>query len=103
MQGHAKTRIFSLIGRRIRLHVPYYTYVAFGKKMIGFQDDIIMEQLGPARFGLHLDGYVHNGEPIAVDFHRAEFKLPPLPRSERRSEWLPDDYDGFAYADEPNF
>lgn len=103
MHGHCKTRLFSLIGRRIRLHKPYHAYAALDEPMVGFQDGAIVEQLGPARFGLHLDGYTRNGESITVDFHRGEFKLPPLPREERRPEWLPDDYDGFVYADELNF
>jgi len=97
---HCKTQIFTLIGRAIVLHKPY----------AGCTDGVIEEQIGPARFGcflqkpnghLYMSGVV--GRPVTVDFHRGEFKLPPLPRDERKPAWLPDDYDGFAYADEPNF
>jgi hypothetical protein len=100
---HSKSHLFSLVGRRVRLHKPYYAYAALDESLQGFQDGTIVEQIGPARFGLHLDGYTRNDEPITVDFHRAEFKLPPLPRSEREPVWLDDDFDGFVYADVPTF
>lgn len=100
MSGHTKTRLFSLVGRRIVLHKPYN----------GCYEGMIAEQIGPARFGCHLqfpDGHVYMsgvvGRPATVDFHRAEFILPPLPRSERQPLWLDDDSEGFAYADIPNF
>lgn len=100
MHGHIKTRLFSLAGRRIVLHKPYN----------GCTEGMIVEQIGPARFGCHLqfpDGHVYMsgvaGRPVTVDFHRAEFKLPPLPQSERRPLWLDDDSEGFTYADIPNF
>ena len=91
--SHTKTRIFTLIGRRIVLHEPYH----------GTTEGVIVEKIGPARFGCHLQKSDGNLRPITVDFHRAEFKLPPLPRSERQPPRLSDDSDGFAYADEPNF
>lgn len=97
---HCKTRLFSLIGRRIVLHKPH----------AGCTEGMIAEQIGPARFGCYLqkpDGHMYmsgvEGRPVTVDLHRGEFKLPPLPRSERKPKWLPDDSEGFAYADEPNF
>jgi len=100
MNEHPKSRLFSLVGRRIVLHKPYN----------GCTEGMIAEQIGPARFGCHLqfpDGRVYMsgvvGRPVTVDFHRGEFKLPPLPRSEREPEWLSDYSDGFAYADVPNF
>ncbi len=100
MSGHTKTRLFSLVGRRIVLHKPYF----------GYTEGMIAEQIGPARFGCHLQnpaGEVYMsgvaGRPITVDFHRAEFALPPLPQSERQPLWLDDDSEGFAYADIPNF
>lgn len=98
MSGHCKTQIFSLIGRRVQLNQPYRT-VAIGREpMQRHLSGVIVEQLGPARFGLHLDDYAPT-----VDFHRGEFTLPPLPKSERQPTWLPDNFDGFVYADEPNF
>jgi len=98
MSGHVKTRLFSLVGRRIVLHTPYYDCT----------EGMIAEQIGPARFGCYLqfpDGHVYAvaGRPVTVDFHRAEFKLSPLPRSERQPLRLADDSDDFAYADIPNF
>lgn len=96
---HCKTQLFTLIGRRIVLHRPH----------AGCTEGVIVEKIGPARFGCHLQH--PNGHPYkpaatgcgVVDFHRSEFKLPPLPRDERPPVFLEDDSDGFAYADEPNF
>lgn len=101
MRGHVKTRLFSLVGRRIVLHKPYY----------GCIEGTIVEHIGPARFGCHLKnpaGEVYaqsmgSNRPITVDFHRAEFALPPLPRDRRQPLWLDDDSEGLAYADVPNF
>jgi len=100
MSEHLKSRLFSLVGRRIVLHKPYN----------GCTEGMIAEQIGPARFGCYLqfpNGHIYMsgmvGRPVTVDFHRSEFKLPPLPRRERLLEWLSDDFDGFAYADIPNF
>lgn len=100
MHKHCVTQIFTLIGRRIVLHEPYY----------GYTEGMIAEKIGPARFGCFLQkstGEVYMsgvaGRPVTVDFHRGEFVLPPLPRSKRQPVYLPDDSDGFAYADEPNF
>jgi len=98
--SHCKTQIFSLIGRRIVLRAPYAECT----------EGMIAEQIGPGRFGCYLqhpDGRVYmsgvKGRPVTVDLRRSEFILPPLPRSERRPTWLPDDFDGFVYADEPDF
>lgn len=100
MSKHVKTRLFSLVGRRIVLHRPYN----------GCTEGVIAEQIGPARYECYLqfpDRHIYlsgvAGRPVTVDFHRAEFTLPPLPRSERPSLWLDDDSEGFAYADKPNF
>jgi len=100
VNAHCKTRLFSLIRRRIVLHKPYN----------GCTEGVIVEQIGPARFGCNLqfpDGRVYMsgvpGQPVTVDFHRAEFKLPPLHRNGRAPLWLSNDYDGFVYADVPNF
>jgi hypothetical protein len=41
---HPKSRLFSLIGHRIVLHKPYF----------GYTEGRIVEQIGPARFGCHL-------------------------------------------------
>lgn len=97
---HCKTQIFSLIGRRIVLHKPH----------AGCIEGVIVERIGPARFGCHLqksDGHLYmsgvTGRLVTVDLHRGEFKLPPLQRDERKPLWLPGDYDGFVYADEPDF
>jgi hypothetical protein len=103
--SHVKTQLFSLVGRRIVLHVPYY----------GYTEGIIAEHIGGARFGCYLSNpagevYGHtthkskgSNRPITVDFHRGEFILPPLPRYKRDLTRLPDDSEGFAYADIPNF
>lgn len=100
MSKHTKTRLFSLVGRRIVLHKPYN----------GCTEGMIAEQIDPAHFGCYLqfpDGHAYTsgvaGRPVIVDFHRAEFKLPPLPRSKRQPLRLDDDSEGFAYADVPNF
>ncbi len=93
MRGHCKTRLFSLIGRRIVLHTPH----------AGCTEGIIVEKIGSARFGCHLrESGSRLYRLVTVDLHRREFKLPPLPREERKAIWL-SDYDGFVYADEPNF
>ena len=97
---HCKTQTFSLIGRRIILNKPY----------CGCTEGMIAEKIGPARFGcflqrpdgtLYMSGVV--GRPTTVDFHRGEFVLPPRPRAVRKAVRLPNDSDGFAYADEPDF
>jgi len=98
---HCKTQTFSLIGRRISLLKPYS----------GCTDGMIVEKIGPARFGCYLqqpDSHFlrmsgEAGRPTTVDFHRAEFALLPRLRAERMPVYLPADSDGFAYADEPNF
>lgn len=41
---HPKSQLFSLIGRRIVLHKPHN----------GYTEGVIAEQIGPARFGCHL-------------------------------------------------
>jgi hypothetical protein len=41
---HIKTRLFSLVGRRIVLHKPYF----------GYTEGMIAEQIGPMRFGCYL-------------------------------------------------
>ena len=94
MKYHAKLRLFSLVGRRIVLNVPYHDCYITG---------VIVEQIGPAQFSCRLKS---NGLPpptIPVNFHRSEFCLPPLPRIERRPEYLDENYDGFVYADNPDF
>jgi hypothetical protein len=96
---HIRSTRFSLVGRPIRLTIPYR----------GYTEGRIVEQTGPANFGLELwnaDGIYHSigiPRPIVVGFHRSEFTLPPLPRVERDVKWenrLPDDYDGFVYGSE---
>ncbi len=101
MRGeHVKTQIFSLIGRHIVLHKPYN----------GYTEGMITEKIGPARYGCFLQkptGEVYMsgevGRPVTADFHRGEVVLPPLPKNRRKAVRLPDDSDGFAYANEPNF
>ena len=80
------------------------------KPHAGCIEGMIVEKIGPARFGCYLqqpNGHVYMsgvvGRPVTVDLHRGEFVLPPLPRDERKAVRLPDDFDGFAYADEPDF
>jgi len=75
--SHCKTQIFSLIGRRVQLHRPYPTIAIGRERMQKHRSGVIAEQLGPALFGLHLDGYAPT-----VNFHREEFTLLPLPQSE---------------------
>lgn len=98
MRGHVKTQTFSLIGRRIILHEPYR----------GCTEGMIIGSFGPTCFSCYLqrlDGTLYrSGDGLTiVNFHRGEFVLPPRPHAKRRGVYLPDDSDGFAYADEPNF
>jgi len=95
---HVKSRLFSLVGRRIVLHKSYF----------GYTEGMIASQIGPACFGCCLQNpagevYTSGNRPITVDFHRSEFKLPPLPSWNRQPIWLEDDSEGFAYADTPSF
>ncbi len=101
---HYKSQLFTLIGRPVTLNTPYAG--SDGKQ---YTQGSIVEQLGPARFGLMLFDsagvvYCANLKPITVDFSRAEFSLPPLPSIARHcGAWLSDNSDGFAYADDPDF
>ena len=97
--SHSKSQLFTLIGRRIVLHKEYCDCT----------EGMIVEKIGPARYGCHLqraDGTLYilgTGRPATVDFRRDEFKLPPLPRQERKPPRLSDESEGFAYADVPDF
>lgn len=102
MSEHVKTQIFTLVGRRIVLQKPF----------AGFAEGVIKEQVGTAHFEcflrmpsreLHTHRKDHRLVPATVILHRGDFILPPLPRSDRRPVFLPDDSDGFAYADQPDF
>jgi len=91
---HSKSKLFSLIGRRVRLLEPFYTQ----------KEGIIAKQIGPGTFILNLlnaDGtFYHSifGEVFNLRYHRAEFALIPLPRQEPK--WLSDTFEGFVYGPE---
>lgn len=84
MSGHCRSKLFSLVGREILLP---------DCKITGW----ILEHLPKMFFRIQLE----SGN-IEV-YHRSEFNLLPLPRDQRRPEWLDDDFDGFVYANEPRF
>lgn len=100
MSRHIKTQIFTLVGRHIVLHEPY----------AGCIRGTIIKQMGKARFECLLwtptkKILTHRKEnrPVSLILHRGDFILPPLPRSDRWPVFLPDDSDGFTYADQPDF
>jgi hypothetical protein len=73
---HARSSLFSLIGRRV---------------VIGPRQGTIVDKVpGRMVFDVRVDGEI-------ISCHRCEFKLPPLPRHTRAPVWLPDDYNGFVY------
>jgi len=92
--SHTKTQLFSLEGRRIHLLEPY----------LGYYGGTIRKQTGPGSFTVDLDKPTDPTDPgMPIHLYRCEFRLPPLPQEQRRPHWLPDDFDGFVYADVPNF
>ena len=95
--SHIVTQIFSLVDREIILHKPHHLYSrGWITNQMGMWFNCILKKT---------DGK-YTYQCINVILHRSEFILPPMSQEFGRGIrliLLPDDSDGFAYADVPNF
>jgi len=80
--SHPKSKLFSLVGRPVILTHEYYPDTP---------GIITAKATGRMWFLIQL------ASGSTIWFARSEFKLPPLPREQRRPERLEDDFDGFVY------
>ncbi len=90
---HCRSRLFSLIGRPVRLQSP----ITIDGESVFF--GIIVSKIEHRmRFGVRL-----NDTDTIIYLDRAEFILPPLQLIDRQPEWVSDNFEGFVYANVEGF